>query len=541
MPDTFTKHLTVFALSIIIATGAARASRAGTDDCMDISTDKGKVSGVLNSRYGVCAYKGIPYAAPPVGPLRWAAPHEAAPWKDTLKADHFSNRCFQSHGAGSFNGDEDCLYLNIWHPAPPAKSPRPVMLFIHGGSFLHGSANAPDSEGTILASKGDVILITINYRLGVLGMMAHPALRDADGFEGNYWMLDQIAALKWTRQNVAAFGGDPQNITVFGQSAGGMSIAMLLLSPLSRDLFQKAIIESGPPFFMGMPLANQERIALEAAAKLGCPDVKTAAACLRAATPESVVTALLPTMEAHGDAVEVYDLNPVIDERLIFKDSYGMFARGEYNRNHKLMIGTCRDEAAGYAGSKRLDTPEGFDVQLHDDLDYAKKYQNITIDPNILLERYPVSKYKNARLAYIDMFTDMVYACHAVIQTRLMASNGTTVYQYEFEKEPVENGLANNKSVPHGSELPFVFGAVGDNAFILSTRKNTKISREVISLWTSFAHDGKPSAAGIPDWPAYTPESPAFLRIDTNSTVDMSLKKDTCEFYDKAIRKAYEH
>jgi para-nitrobenzyl esterase len=539
--------LPVIITGLLLLTIASSRVSADTSDCSEITTLQGNVSGVMNAKSGVCAYKGIPFAVPPVGELRWALPQEPARRDKTLVADKFGEECVQtpfsllgsSDDKAKYVGSEDCLYLNVWHPAGASKSSLPVMVFLHGGSNMSGAGSWELYDGTRVASQGNVVLVTINYRLGPFGMMSHPALRDADGHDGNYFAFDQIAALKWVERNITGFGGDPKNVTVFGESAGGMDIATLMLSPLARGLFQKAIIESGPPIFLGIPLKKNEAAGIAAAAKLGCADPASAADCLRSKDSKSVMNAFADAMTPHGGVVEVYDLGPVNDDVVVFTNPYKMFAEGKYNKDVRLIIGSNKEEAGFYAMSKTLNTKEDFDKALVEDTGFAKSGLNLDLDLGKLNERYPYSSFKSPRWAYINIFTDMIYACPAIVQVWQLAANGTPVYQYQFEKSPDEKGMLGDIGVFHSAELPFVFGNFTSFGISFSSPKNIKLAKSVISLWTSFAHDGIPKAEGFPEWPLHTKDNPAYLKIDLKPEVKTGLRVNECKYFDGAYSKTY--
>lgn len=523
----------------------ARTASASVSDCKDIQTAYGKVSGVLDPKTSTCSYKGIPYAAPPVGDLRWAAPKEPAPWKDTLAADKFRDICIQepfslTGSSGKYEGGEDCLYLNVWHPASAPAKPRAVILFIHGGSNMMGAGSWDLYDGSNMTSRGDVILVTFNYRLGPFGMLSDPMFKDKDGNLGNWLMLDQLAAMRWVKNNIAAFGGDPGNVTIMGESAGGMSVAAFLLVKEARGLFGKAIIESGPPIFLGAPLETQSKVVLDVAAKLGCSGDKIAD-CLRKADSKSVMEAFKPAMTAHGGTVEVYDLNLSMDERFIFSDPFKKFADGDFNKDVRIIVGSNHDEAGLYALQKSFGSWAELEKTVQDDTGYAASYLNLVLNPDEVMARYPKENYKAVRKAYIDIFTDMIYACPAVVQAQQLADNGATVFEYQFQKSPDEKEMLGDIGVFHAAELPFVFGNFNFMGFNIASKKNSAVSKMMMELWTSFARTGTPSAEGVPAWPPHTPSNPAFLGIGLKPEVGSGLKADICAFYAAAYKNAHPH
>ena len=269
----FTRFRSLFILFLVVCFALAAFAASGES----VKVQQGLVSGMAGKNPDVTVYRGIPYAAPPVGDLRWKAPQPPASWKDTREAKQFGNSCPQtSYPSGSIYQSkpepmsEDCLYLNIWTAAKSAKERRPVMVWIHGGGFTRGSGSSSSYDGEILSHKG-VVLVTINYRLGVFGFLAHPELTAESGHHasGNYAILDQIAALQWVKKNIAGFGGDPNKVTIFGESAGSWAVNALMASPLAKGLFQRAIGESGASFAPMRTLAESEKIGEKVAASLG--------------------------------------------------------------------------------------------------------------------------------------------------------------------------------------------------------------------------------------------------------------------------------
>ncbi|KAF0247894.1 MAG: para-nitrobenzyl esterase, partial [bacterium] len=271
-----------------------------------VITEEGPVRGELQDKSIV--FRGIPYASPPTGDLRWRPPQAAAKRTNVLEATQFSSPCAQPDNTGKIIGSEDCLSLNIWSPKTKESALRPVMFFIHGGGNITGSADmfafgVRLYDGTFLHDMGGVLVVSINYRLGPLGFFSHPTLSNEDrqnGVSGNYGLMDQIFALQWVQKNIRNFGGDPNNVTIFGESAGGRNVLALITSPKATGLFHKAIVESGAPLFVDIPLRanapglSAEGVGTEASKTLGCETVGDTGACLRGKTPAELLKALAP-------------------------------------------------------------------------------------------------------------------------------------------------------------------------------------------------------------------------------------------------------
>ena len=345
----------IFAVSIFIPLKAS-----AEDLCADpVGTAQGKVSGMSDAKEPVCVYKGIPYAAPPVGRLRWRPPQAPEKRTEFLKADKFSAECIQSDsdypGVTASPRSEDCLYLNIWRPKK--SGPFPVMVWIHGGSLTSGSGIVPIYWGDRLASQKAVVVVTINYRLAWLGFLAHPdlSLEDPKGSSGNYGLLDQIEALKWVKQNIASFGGDPNNVTIFGESAGGWSVCNLLGSPLAAGLFAKAIIESGG-CDMVATLDKGYKIGEKFVKEAGC-EFRDPIPCLRGKTAEEIQLALKATKEKEKaekqnepkknssllEGAASFDWIPHIDNWTLDATPIEAIRSGKFNQA-PLLVGTNRDE-----------------------------------------------------------------------------------------------------------------------------------------------------------------------------------------------------
>lgn len=462
---------------------------APQSDTSLVQTATGMVRGKVEWDHRLFA--GIPYAAPPVGPLRFRPPAPARDWTGIRDASKPGPQCIQDPVADPEFGkqsDEDCLSLNVWTPAMTG-SPRPVMVWIHGGSFTGGSGKIYDAKW--LVSRGDIIVVTINYRLGTLGFLAHPAL-GPPGDVGNYGLQDQQAALRWVRDNIADFGGDPERVTVAGESAGGMSVCDHLVAPGSKGLFRAAIIQSAPCGAQAdLPTAEQRSV--DYAAKVGCGDPKTAADCLRA-LPLDKLREPVTFFNIGEDALP----GPVTGSAVLPVDPVAAMANNEAARVPVLM-GTNRDEftlfvALQYLRYGKVYTTEQYPALLRD-----------TFGANALAvgERYPLSKYGgNVPSAYSAAVTDGVFSCVSERMSDDLARVGP-VYAYEFNDRdaPAPESM---RTLPfpvgasHSLELRFIFEVGGADPLDPAQQK---LSDQMLDYWSRFVIAGSPHVAGRPEWP----------------------------------------
>ena len=479
--------------------------QAETDPSL-VHTTAGTVHGVVESDHRLFA--GIPYAAPPVGPLRFQPPAPATAWKGVRDASKPGPRCIQDPGGDLEFGrqsDEDCLTLNVWTPVATG-APKPVMVWIHGGSFTGGSGKTYD--GKWLVSRGDIIVVTINYRLGTLGFLAHPAL-GPPGDVGNYGLEDQQAALRWVRDNIANFGGDPAKVTLAGQSAGGMSVCDHLVAPGSKGLFRAAIIQSAPCGAQA-DLPKAEQSSLDYAARAGCGDPKTAADCLRS----------LP-VDKLREPVTFYSIGqdklpgPVTGTAALPVDPVAAIADDQAARV-PVLIGTNRDEFTLFVALQYLRLGKSYTVEQYPDL------LRETFGANAVAvgERYPLDDYDgNVPEAYSAAVTDGVWACVSERMSYDLARVGP-VFAYEFNDRdaPTPESM---RTLPfpvgasHSLELRFLF-EVGDAPALDPAQQS--LSDQMIDYWSRFVTDGVPQAEGQPDWPA--------LGADLDAQPWMSLQPD---------------
>ncbi|MFF0454418.1 carboxylesterase/lipase family protein [Nocardia africana] len=495
--------MAVLALCAAGAGAAALAWRRGasrTPAATVVSTETGAVRGRLATNTRV--FQGIPYAAPPVGELRWASPQPAASWPGIRDATRPGNRCAQAEGLiDPASSTEDCLYLNVTTPRHSSGRKLPVMVWIHGNGFISGAGSLYDSQQ--LAGSGNVIVVSPNYRLGIFGFLAHPALDHgrARNLSGNFGLEDQQAALQWVERNAAAFGGDPGNVTIFGESAGGTSVCAQVAAPGSAGLFQKAIVQSGqctgrkwspgPPTWFPLPRSEREQHGIEVAAEVGCSAPDTAAECLRAKPVEELV-------KWSDDGV---GSGPTVGGGILPLSPESAFATGRFN--HVPMIqGITRDEhrlftAAIETATSQETTPAGYREQL-DELFPAAEVERI-------LARYPVSRFHSAGEALSAVVTDWAWGCTVLDRNRVLAAS-TSLYAYEFADDDAPWFTTLSKpNFPtgafHGAELQYLFADEQLPGPVTPAQR--QLSATMIGYWTRFASTGDPNGGGQPQWPPF--------------------------------------
>ncbi len=511
-------------LSLLAMGSAACAADANPDR---VQTRSGPVEAV--ARAGMLSYFAIPYAAPPVGDLRWRAPQPVAAWTTPLANPKSGAACIQTSGSvfRATAESEDCLFLDVHRPVGPG--PFPVMVWIHGGAFATGSA-AAYADPTPLVSRG-VIVVAINYRLGALGFLAHPALRDADGASGNYGIMDQQAALRWVRDNVSAFGGDPKNVTIFGESAGGFSVMSHLASPGSAGLFHKAIIESGAYGVSGQlsqaEMEARSRVAVDhvlteagADTPAACKDGAQTPACLRS-LPLSLVQGRL--MKAYNAAVP--NIVPSVDGKVLPRSIKATFQAGANNKV-PVINGSNENEnllflALNELGQRLSAKPPVLDAANRSFLltadGYAKGAETLSAESGVPVAEltgraYPLAAYGadpalQPSLAAAAAGTDSTFSCNGANVSVRIAAQGTPVWMYEFrdQSSPPLVGRFGGKYVlslaqgaAHASELPYVF-----NMLDLGSPDRLALRDAMSGYWASFARTGDPNGPGRPAWPTF--------------------------------------
>jgi len=451
---------------------------------------------------GLTVFKGVPFAAPPVGKLRWRAPAPVKSWRGVKEANTFGAACTQPGRATLTAISEDCLYLNVWTPAQAASEKLPVMVWIYGGAFIAGSSSLPTYDGARFAKQG-VVLVSINYRLGRFGFFAHPALtkENPQGPLGNYGLMDQIAALKWVKKNIAQFGGDPEHVTVFGESAGAMSVNYLMISPLAQGLFVNAIAESG---FGRSPLAPIRGEGPRTGEGTGAEWAQSKGVALDA--PASKLRALPAADVAAGVAgLGGGGVFPMIDGVLLTEQVGDAFAAGHEQHVPFLLGGNSFD------ASLFSPTPETVFPQLG-----AAK------DAVIALFGGPANPAQVAA----DIATDRAMTEPDRFLAAQHAKLGQQAFVYYFSYVP-EDMRQNSLGLRHGGEIPYVFGNLRPQA----TPADRAMSDAATKYWTAFAKTSNPGAAGGPAWPAYQAASDQWLEFGIDGAkVKPGLRKPQLDF-----------
>ena len=483
---------------------------AAAQNADPIQVESGLLSGMPGADPAVRVYKGVPYAAPPVDALRWRAPEPPQSWDGVRRADAFSAGCMQ-YVAGSrppwteefmHQGaiSEDCLYLNVWTAAKEAGERLPVLVYIHGGGFTEGSGSVAVYDGERLAKKG-LVIVTVNYRLGAFGFLAHPELTAASGrnASGNFGLMDQAAALRWVQQNIAAFGGDPERVALAGQSAGAMSVYLLTISPLAEGLFQRAIVQSGPGGLASFGLASTRSLArpLAEAEASGVAFAEAAGAAslqaLRALSAEDLAATPMP-----GDGVLRF--GPALDGYFLPEDAPAIYAKG---RQHDvpMMTGFNADEGSAFPGYGKA-TAETFREAAQ------ARYGDAADD---FLAQYPAPTDEEAGDAQKTSQRDLAAAALENLAAERAQRAKTDLYLYYFERgipwpERPEFGAF------HTAEVPYFF----DNLALLDRPwepLDWRLADAMSSYWAHFAAGGNPNGEGLPRWPASDGGRVEFMRL----------------------------
>jgi para-nitrobenzyl esterase len=495
----------------------------------------GRIADVAADADGVRVFKGIPYAAPPIGALRWRAPAPVKPWDGVRKAEDWGPRGMQGDRLGDIDPlnkrmDEDCLYLNVWTPARTANDKLPILFWIHGGSNNTGAGSQPEYDGVALSRQG-VVVVTINYRLDVFGFLAHPDLTEESGVNasGNYGLLDQIAALRWVRNNISAFGGDPDQVTVFGESAGAMDISLLMVSPLTKGLFARAIGQSGGALksanvFGPKPLRIGEEEGVKFAQALGANSI----AELRTLSAADVLKAALKNPIAYGFGV--------VDGYVVPDHPAKIYAEGKQH-DIPLIVGWNADEGTLFAA--RL-VAWGPSLPSYADRIRAQYKDQAAA----VLSLYPPGPtLEEDRASFDALFGDEIisYGAWAWAELASATSAGPT-YRYYFTRRPpgapeLSIYPLTAPGVYHSAEICYVWNNlhVRDWPWAIEDRRLAEV---MSSYWVNFAKTGNPNGGGLPQWPEYRPGGAGrVMQLGKDIGVEAEAHRQRYAFLDKCYRK----
>jgi para-nitrobenzyl esterase len=504
------------ALSVAgLALGLSTVSYA---DSLTVKTEQGKAQGKTINDGKVKAFLGLPYAAPPVGDLRWKAPEPAAKWKGERDATKFAAHCAQNHVFDDMvfqdaGPSEDCLFLNVYAPSDSTdKSKLPVMFWIHGGGYSGGGSDEPRHNGDFLPLKG-VVLVTINYRLGVFGFLATSDLaKEANGTAGNYGLLDMVAGLEWTKKNIKKFGGDPDNVTIFGESAGSFAVSTLMASPLAKGLFQKGIGESGGAFSDVLtldPLATREKVDDDWVSTLG---VKSLAE-LRALPTDKVL---------EGAKAKKSGFSTVVDGKLLTEAVPATYAAGT-QAHVPLLAGWNRDEGSFLANGMTAEKWKGMAAGM-----FKERADEF-------LKLYPGDTDVQAGDSAIGYGSDAFIALSTWKWLEAHRKTGDSpVYRYHFELRATPSKFHPGTFAFHSDDIEYVFGTLDTRPGWTVRPEDRTLSDQIMSYWTNFAKTGDPNGAGLPAWPKYDKDD-SLIHLDTTITSGPDVLRPRYEFLVKGM------
>jgi len=511
------RHTTCFIallVSIIFACACSSPSLTTT-----VQVTGGIIEGVEQD--GLLSYKGIPFAAPPVGDLRWKAPAPLEPWTGVRKADAFGPACMQASGAmgNASPVSEDCLYLNVWTPAKKTSDKLPVILWIYGGGFMGGSTSTSMYDGTGFAKKG-VVLVSVAYRVGPFGFFAHPELsRESGKGSGNYGLEDMIAGMKWVKDNVARFGGDSSNVTIFGHSAGGMAVSMLAVSPVTKGLFHRAICMSGASFTplqtsiqtgtgmnLGIPtLKFAESNGEEFMKKLGAADIKAA----RALGAEDI-------QKNMGFGMGIGSFRPVADGYIVPTDLFSMYQEGRFN-DIPILVGYTSNELGSFGGRKSI-TAAQFENQIKSQ--YGPQ-------AHVILSTYPHSTDAEAARSSKEVSRESTFSWNTWTWARLQSREGKgKAFEYYFDYH-----APNADGAGHGSDVPYAFQTLGGR-MDEPKPEDLKLSDMISSYWVNFAKSGDPNGHELPNWPAFEEKDQKVMVFDAAPSARIEPNLDKLKAFD---------
>jgi para-nitrobenzyl esterase len=473
----------------------------------------GAVSGVAGE--GIAIFKGIPFAAPPVGDLRWKAPAPVKPWSGVKKADAFAAACMQAPNSQGNTSpvSEDCLYLNVWTPANSANAKIPVIVWIHGGGFTGGSTSISMYDGTGFAKKG-VVLVSLAYRLGPYGFMAHPDLsRESGHGSGTYGIQDLIAGLQWVKANISAFGGDPGNVTIFGHSAGSAAVGFLGASPLSKGLFHRVIAMSGSSF---TPLQTSQ----QGSFGMSIPSLKMAEATGSAFLSKLAVNGIAEARKLSADTIQAatgggVTFRPVADGYVLSNDIFTVYEQGKFN-DTPVLLGHTSDETLAFGGRQAV-TPAAFETQVK---------EQFGPQAEVILRAYPHATDADAARAARHLRNDTSFAWNMWTWAREQSKHGKgKVFSYYYNNHgPQAEGSG------HGSDVPFAFQTLAGRR--TPSQEDRALSDMISSYYVNFAVTGDPNGKGLPQWPAFTDKNQQVMVFDAAPSARTYPVLDTVKVFD---------
>jgi len=506
---------------VVIAAFSFKASNYHTTNSLPannpVKVTGGLITGSSNASNDIRIYKGIPFAAPPVGPLRWKAPQPVIPWTRVKTCTAFGPSPMQASPVPFSMWSEeflipkepigeDCLYLNVWTGAASPSEKRPVLVWIYGGGFSSGGAGCPIYDGTAMAKKG-IVFVSINYRVGIFGFFAHPELSKESGHNasGNYGLMDQVAALQWVQENIAAFGGDASNVTIAGQSAGSMSVNCLVATPFAKNLFNKAIAESGASF-------TNNAANLQAAEADGVRILKS----LNAATINDARNIPADELMKKGGGFR----GPISDGYVMPEAISKLFAEGKENKV-SLLTGWNQDEGLVFGPIKKAD-----DFKK----DAAKNY---AADANTFLQFYPADNDSIAAVSQLNLSRDMIFGVQNYAWANIQTNKGSNVYVYRFVRKPPATGEYVKYGAFHTGEVPYAYNNL---SFVQRPWQpvDYELANTMSSYWANFVKTGNPNGNNLPRWEAYhstdkkimmLAEKPASAPMKDSDMLDFLFKK----------------